>query len=402
MMVRDGTALLGVLLATAGAVGAGWEFRRAGVAEGLPKPNDAREGGLVPRLELSIHPNHDQWLKAVDGRTSAHSFGVATSPNGRAVAVASTDGAVRVWDGITGRLLYTLAGKGDEVWAVAYAPDGRTLAAGERGGVVRLWDPETGGVIKAIDAKSAGDGRVHPAGLAFAPDARWLATSLRRNRSEGGPMWGEVVLLDVKSGTRTRGLSPEKSHMGGSSVCFTPGGRAVGFVARGVASFVEPENGREVAAFVAQEGRGVAGTLAVSPDGKTVAAQVLWSSRGGNGVPDRQEVVVWDYATRERVAALSGHTDSIIALTFLPESATLVSASWDGTIRFWDARKGTERLVIPARPGPEPRLQLSDDGMIRINAAAVSANGAVLAAAYDDGVVRVWDVKALLAAADKK
>lgn len=55
---------------------------------------------------------------------------------------------------------------------------------------------------------------------------------------------------------------------------------------------------------------------------------------------------------------------------------------------------------MPGRPGSEP-IKLSDDGMIPVNAAAVSPDGSVLAAAYADGVVRVWDVKTVSAAGKK-
>ena len=101
-------------------------------------------------------------------------FSAAYSPNGKEMAFACDDGAVRVVDAATRKVLKTLSGQGARVWSAAYSPDGKTIAAGigdfsqsENTGQILLWDAATGtqkmkleGVAKTVFA------------VAYSPTAR--------------------------------------------------------------------------------------------------------------------------------------------------------------------------------------------------------------------------------------
>jgi WD40 repeat protein/tRNA A-37 threonylcarbamoyl transferase component Bud32 len=82
-------------------------------------------------------------LRGHGGDVTGLAFGA-----GDALASASLDETVRVWDAASGKARHTLRGHAGEVMGVAYSADGKTLvSAGGAGlgrGQVRLWDAATG------------------------------------------------------------------------------------------------------------------------------------------------------------------------------------------------------------------------------------------------------------------
>jgi WD40 repeat protein len=65
---------------------------------------------------------------------------VALAPDGRALASASVDGTVKLWNAGTGQERASLKSNLGTVWSVAFAPDCRMLATGGEEGNVKLVD----------------------------------------------------------------------------------------------------------------------------------------------------------------------------------------------------------------------------------------------------------------------
>ncbi|CAE7167719.1 unnamed protein product [Rhizoctonia solani] len=79
-------------------------------------------------------------------------------------------------------------------------------------------------------------------------------------------------------------------------------------------------------------------SVAFSPDAKLIASGCggLFSSSTGCAVQ------LWDVQTRKAVSGLfKGHGNSVLSVSFSPDSAWVVSGSYDKTIRIWDAERGT-------------------------------------------------------------
>jgi WD40 repeat protein len=62
------------------------------------------------------------------------------SPDGQALALASGDSTVRVWDTASGTERHRLEGHTDMVVSVSWSLDGHWLASGSRDHTVRIWE----------------------------------------------------------------------------------------------------------------------------------------------------------------------------------------------------------------------------------------------------------------------
>jgi WD40 repeat protein len=98
-----------------------------------------------------------------------------------------------------------------------------------------------------------------------------------------------------------------------------------------------------------------------SPDGKLLVS-------GG----EDSKVMVWNFARRERIATLTGHTDRISCIAFSPDGkCSLVSSHGDGAILVWDIAERQRVANFSGHSGSVRAVAFSLDGK-RIASASVS------------------------------
>ena len=158
MTTSTAIAVVVVLLAAMAAVLRGTATRRQHVATSRALAIQAlAQGPADPQLALllgleawkeSHTPQAEQAIRTAVAFNNSiatmtgHSGpipGVTYSPDGRAIASASYDGTLGVWDVRSGKRSTTLRGHRGEVYVVAYLDDGRLVSGGEDG-VLRSWD----------------------------------------------------------------------------------------------------------------------------------------------------------------------------------------------------------------------------------------------------------------------
>ncbi|MCC3767358.1 trypsin-like peptidase domain-containing protein [Streptomyces sp. UNOC14_S4] len=110
-------------------------------------------------------------------------------------------------------------------------------------------------------------------------------------------------------------------------------------------------------------------SVAFSPDCGTLAS----------GGENDGTVRLWDARTGAPRAALTGHTDTVMAVAYSPDGATLATAGADDTVRLWDTHSGMTRAVLANRSDGVESLTFSPDGT-------------TLATGGGNGIVRLWDV----------
>ena len=98
----------------------------------------------------------------------------------------------------------------------------------------------------------------------------------------------------------------------------------------------------------------LAKSLVFSPNGERLAA-------GESGY--NSAVRVWDASTGKELLHLEGHTQTISGLAFSPDGEEIVSGSYDGTIKFWNADTGDLNRTIETRmAGGVTSVALSPSG----------------------------------------
>lgn len=110
-------------------------------------------------------------------------------------------------------------------------------------------------------------------------------------------------------------------------------------------------------------------SLAVDPSGEVICAGSL----------DSFDIHIWSVQTGQLLDRLAGHEGPVMSLAFSPDGSTLISGSWDRTVRLWS---------IFARSQTSEPLQLQSD----VTAVAVRPDSKQLAVTTLDGQLTFWSI----------
>jgi WD40 repeat protein len=82
-------------------------------------------------------------LESSHGQT----WSIKWSPDGSWIATGHGDGAIIIWDAVTGTEVRALLGHNDRVKDLTWSSDGARIVAGDNDGLVKVWDMETGAEV---------------------------------------------------------------------------------------------------------------------------------------------------------------------------------------------------------------------------------------------------------------
>ena len=354
----------------------------------------AGEDGLVRLWK----PASGSIVRTFSAGPRAPILSVAFSRDGRLLTAGGLDDKARVWVTATGRLVQTYAGNRDIVDGVTFSPDAATLVTAGGDGTARAWRVTsdisalqssrrprlaipslTAGAVDpagSLIAAAGPDGNVHayrlsggpqvwaaavdtvgrgPAGLAFSPDGTSIAAATSRG----------VVILRSSDGRIVRRLTGPAAR----GVAYSPDGREVaGAGADGTIRVLSTGTGWTILSLAVPRSEGDVYSVAVSPDGKLLAAGM-------------QESVVrlWALPAGAAAGVLRGPAGPVLDIAFAPDGRSLVGGSSDRRAWQWSVPAGRVVRAFQGHTGP-------------VAAVAVSPDGRYLATASDDHTARIWSL----------
>jgi WD40 repeat protein/Flp pilus assembly protein TadD len=342
-------------------------FRLATVSDGVVKIWDA----TTEQDHRAVH------------RNGGMVKGLAFSPDGRILASACEQALneigevkINVYDALSGQFLNIFRGHTKDALAVVFAPDGKRVISGGADGAVKVWEPLTGKLVHSLRAPLA---QVNCVAVS-ADGTRLAAAGMKYETVNMKPTWvGAVSAWDAETGTESFTVNLKAAV---DKLVFTPDHQLVAVAKDGSVTSWDPANGKEIARLQLPIGPAYA-FLAVSPDGKRVASATPRSgNRDGKPVPQPTEVKVWDATTGQELATMKAGLSDSIVLAFSPDGKRLAysGGARDRVVRIWDVATGHETLTIPGV-------------RFAVTALAFSPDGRRLAFGGMDPVVRILDAE---------
>jgi WD40 repeat protein len=283
---------------------------------------------------------------------------VAWSPDGTCIASAAQDGAVGLWDAVTGKPMNNLTHR-HGAFRVVFSADSKLLVScGGDTQPANLWDVASGRKKAALDvtgpnrlpgviwAGFSRDGKfVYTAGYGhhgiFDTETGKLHSEFDTERISTWNMAfsadGQLVALGINAVSVFDLLTKKRLHDNLQirqcvAHAFSHDGRTLAAAGTyGEVILWELLTGRERARFAfPPKSYSPSGRLAFSPDNRMLAAVGHWRPA--------PPVQVWDLATRQQLGPFPGHLDSITAVAFSPDSRLMATASRDGTVLIREVR----------------------------------------------------------------
>lgn len=141
---------------------------------------------------------------------------LAISSNGQRMASGGRDGAVRLWDLRTGKLIKTLLEPNDNAvqYSVIFSPDNQTVL-GVGPSLIKVWQQSDGKPLRTLGTQAASNALL--ADIALSSDAQTLMIA-RSGVCYGGGGEGSLEFWDLKTGQQRQAIKPGCSPISSADI----------------------------------------------------------------------------------------------------------------------------------------------------------------------------------------
>jgi WD40 repeat protein len=324
---------------------------------------------LLPENMVSGELSGDLWSKPtwhLQQTIEAHGDWVrclSFTPDGTQLVSGSFDKTIKLWQVEIGQLVHTFTDSLKGVFALAVSPDGKRLASGSWDETIALWNLESGTWIQNLTQHQSS-----VRSLAISPDGQTLVS---------GSFDRTIVLWHLPAGTvQTTIVDLEPI----AAISLSANGKF--FVSTGDNGTIKLWSLATGAAIVeSTTNKHCIGSLAIDPDGQTIAAGTV------NGY-----VVLWQLphiddrglpSQIEQVQTIKAHAGQINACVFSPDGQYLITGSVDGKAKVW--YRGEDRQFRD-----KARSILKGDPGRSVMSVAISQQNQTIAIGGADGTIQLW------------
>jgi WD40 repeat protein len=301
-------------------------------------------------------------VAVLSGHPNYYVNSVTVSSNGTLLVSGSDDRSVKLWDVQTGRVVKTFHGHNSGVNSTSISSDCTTIASGSEDGTIHLWDIQTGECCHTIAQSES----VEQVGFSPTNPQHLISIS------------GDVVQQWDIDGHRVRPTYKA------SDAAFSSDGTHFVFCGRKITTVQNSDSGAIVARFPTDiinpndDSDPDSNYCCFSPNNRLVA------------VTAGAVAYVWDITGSDPhlIETFIGHTNNIASITF-SSSSSLISASWDQSVRFW-------QIVTPSTDLAASNPSSTPPAPTPIKSVSLQAKNGIVISSDLDGVVKTWDISTSL------